>query len=132
MPGETPTPQQPNEHEPKTWIGRQIWDIHGILSGPPGKRAYDKKRVTILVVLLAVVQLGVQLATKVITLQFEAHDKLIAGILKSQETQHKETVDNTKELAGAFSRMACELRASNDTNRAMNWHERPPPRQECK
>jgi hypothetical protein len=125
-------PGEPSVHEPKTWLGRQLWDIKGLLTGPPGNRSYDKKRLTILMVLLAVVQLGVQLATKVIVLQFEAHDKLMTGVLDGQKAQHKETVDSTKELATAFNRMACELRAYNDTNRAMNWHERPPPRQECK
>jgi hypothetical protein len=74
----------------------------------------------------------VQLATRVIVLQFEAHDKLMTGVLENQRIQHKETVDNTKELVGAFSRMACEIRAYNDTNRAMKWNERPPVRQECK
>ena len=118
--------------EPKTRVGRWLWDIRGVLTGPAGQRAYDKKRITILLVLLLTVQAGVQLATHVITLQFSAHDKLISALLAYQSTQHSETVARTDANTRALERLACELRASNDTTRAAIWRERPREREECK
>jgi hypothetical protein len=131
MPDEIKAPP-PAFPEPKTWLGRQLWDIRGVLMGPPGQRAYDRKRVTLLVVLLVIVQLGAQGFGKVVTLQFEAHDKLISSMLKVQEQARTDQLKRQDENTAALRLLACEMRAGTDTTRAVIFKQKPPERKECK
>jgi hypothetical protein len=97
---------------PTTRLGRWVADVRGAFAGPPGRRAYDRKRISLLVILMVVVQLGAQGATSVIRQQFQAQDKLLTTLVDQQRADREQKERQHSELLAEMRAVRCSTLAA--------------------
>lgn len=114
------SPTRPALHQR---VGRVVHETLRVMGGDPGRRGYDKKRIALLLTLLATVQFCVQLGGRLIQEMFQAYDKAVTRAqtteMEQRAEQHHEMLAAMKAQTDALKELAVKIEENTNADAEM-------------